>query len=116
MYDRLRHRPRHVCATRMKRMRNVDVRSRGENAIIGGLLVAKPVPGLETLDVDGCDAIQVRADLPDRQDLAVDELVDRLAIELPAPRELRDGVPRGLGVYPRRRCCGRRCTVQNRRT
>ena len=47
----------------------------------------EPVPGLEAQNICHGDTIQVSADPPHRQDLAVDELVNRFAIELPPLRE-----------------------------
>jgi len=60
----------------------------------------EPVPGLEAQNISHRDTIQVSADLPDRQNFAVNELVDRFAIELPPLRELGHGEPHRLRLHP----------------
>jgi len=54
------------------------------------------VSRFEAEDVRHRNAIQMAPDAPRRQDFGVDEFVDRLATELPAAAQLRDGHPGGI--------------------
>ena len=67
------------------------------------LLSAATVARFESQDVRERDPVQVPTDFPDRQRSAVDELVDRLASQLPTPRELGHGEPRGFDCATPRR-------------
>src|SRR5438094_5537595 len=63
-------------------------------------LGGKPVLLLGAQDIGDGDPIQMRTDLPGRQDFVVDELVDRLATELPSLTQLRHGEPCASRGHP----------------
>ena len=60
----------------------------------GELLRGEIAVSFEAKDFGNRHAIETRADAPRGKQFRVDELVNGLAIELPAAAELRDGQPR----------------------
>jgi hypothetical protein len=58
----------------------------------------EPVSRLEAQHVGGRNTIQMTADSPSGKEFGINELVDGLAIELPAATELSDCQPCGTGI------------------